>query len=98
LTQLTDDTPADRLHHLGNVSIAGRLALDKARLEACLGALEIDAFKKDTMKMDIQIDGATEAQYDCSWCWTSAAGSLIDEDWAHRRDGTCSAWLRSKAC
>ena len=60
VAQLTDDAPADCLHHLGNVGIAGRLALDKARLEARCGAIEIDALKKDTMKMDIQIEGATK--------------------------------------
>ena len=61
VAQRTDDAPADRLHHLGNVRIAGRLALDKARFEARLGAIERDALKKDTMKMDMQIDGATAA-------------------------------------
>ena len=34
----------------------------------------------------------------CSWGWTSAVGSLINGYWAHRRNGTCGAWLRSKAC
>jgi hypothetical protein len=34
---------------------AGRLDLDKARLEAHLSAIEIDALKKDTMKMDIGV-------------------------------------------
>jgi len=32
LAQRADDPPADLLEHLGNVSIAGRLDLDKARL------------------------------------------------------------------
>jgi hypothetical protein len=59
--QRADDALADLLEDLGNVRIAGRLALDKARLEARCGAIEIDALKKDIMKMDMQIEGTTKA-------------------------------------
>jgi len=52
--------PANLLEYRGHGSITGRLALDKARLETRLGALEIDALKKDTIKMDMQIEGAIE--------------------------------------
>ena len=59
----TDDAPADRLHHVscsagadrGNVRIAGWLALDKARLEARLGAIEVDAIKEDAMEMEVGV-------------------------------------------
>ena len=40
----------------GNVGIAGRLALDKARLEALVGAIEIDTLKEDHMIMHIEIE------------------------------------------
>ena len=50
-TERADDPPTDLLEDLGNVRIAGRLALDKARLEACLGAIEIDALKEDNVIM-----------------------------------------------
>jgi hypothetical protein len=46
---------ADFLHHVGHVGIAGRLALEKARLEARFGALEVDALKKEDMKMEIGV-------------------------------------------
>jgi hypothetical protein len=60
-TQRGDDPPVDLQEYRGHGSITGRLALDKARLEARLGAIEIDVLKKDTMKIDMQIEGATEA-------------------------------------
>ena len=53
-TQRADDAPTDFLDHSGDVGIAGRLACDKARLEALVGTIQIDPFKKDTMKMDIE--------------------------------------------
>ena len=53
MTERADDPPTDLLEDLGNVRIAGRLALDKARLEARLGAIELDALKEDNMIMDI---------------------------------------------
>src|SRR5262249_830925 len=58
--QCTDDAPADRLHHRSNVRIAGRLALDKARLEARFGPIEVDALQEDAMEMEIQIDNTPE--------------------------------------
>jgi hypothetical protein len=45
---------ADRLDHRGDVGIAGRLALEKARLAALVGAIQIDAFKADAMEMEMQ--------------------------------------------
>src|SRR5215510_16499089 len=42
LTERADDPPTDLLEDLGNVRIARWLALDKARLAARLGAIEID--------------------------------------------------------
>jgi len=45
-TQRTDDPPTDLLEDRGNVRIAGRLALDKARLAALVGAIEIDPLKE----------------------------------------------------
>jgi len=44
---------------LGHVRIAGRLALDKARLTALAGAIERNPLKEDNMIMDIEIDGST---------------------------------------
>ena len=51
---------ADLLDHGGDVGIGGRLACDKARLEALVGAIEIDPLKEDAMEMEIQIDGTAE--------------------------------------
>src|SRR5713101_863014 len=62
-TQRADDPPTDLLEDLGNVRIAGRLDLDKARLEALVGPIKIDPFKEDNMIMDIQIDGASVSLY-----------------------------------
>jgi hypothetical protein len=42
-----DDPPTDLLEDRSNVCIAGRLALDKARLAALVGAIEIDPLKED---------------------------------------------------
>ena len=53
VTERTDDPPTDLLEDRGNVRIAGRLALEKARLEARLGTIEIDALKEDHVIMDI---------------------------------------------
>jgi hypothetical protein len=55
-TQCADDPPADLLDHVscsagadvGDVGIGGRLDLDEARLEACLGAIEVDSLQKTT--------------------------------------------------
>src|SRR5882724_3525555 len=60
-TQRADDPPTDLLEDLGNVRIAGRHALDKARLAALVGAIEVDALKEDNMKMEIQIEAAAES-------------------------------------
>jgi hypothetical protein len=56
-TQCADDPPTDLPEDLGNVRIAGRLALDKPGLEARLYAIEVDALQEDDMKMDMQIEG-----------------------------------------
>jgi hypothetical protein len=40
--ELADDSMADRLDYRGDVGIAGRLALEKARLAALVGAIERD--------------------------------------------------------
>src|SRR5712691_4505829 len=61
VAQLTDDAPTDLLDHGGDVGVGRGLDLDEARLEAGLGAIQIDSLKEDTMKMDIQIDGTAEA-------------------------------------
>jgi hypothetical protein len=45
---------ADRLDHRGDVGIAGRLALEKARLAALVGAIQIDALEEDAMEMEIE--------------------------------------------
>ena len=52
--ELADDPMADRLDHRGDVGIAGRLDREKAGLEARLGAIEVDALKKEDMKMEMQ--------------------------------------------
>ena len=52
-TQRANDPPADLLDHVGDVGIGWRLDLDKARLEARLGAIEIDARREDNVIMDI---------------------------------------------
>jgi len=53
--ELADDPMADFLNHVCHVGIAGRLDRDKAGLAARLGAIEVDALKKDTMKMEIGV-------------------------------------------
>src|SRR5262249_23079833 len=53
LPQCVDDTPADVLDYVGDVGIAERLALEKARLEALVGAIKIDHLEEDKMKMEI---------------------------------------------
>jgi hypothetical protein len=52
LPQFADDTLADVLDHVGDVGIAGRLALKKAWLEALVSAIEIDPLEEDKMKVD----------------------------------------------
>jgi hypothetical protein len=54
MAELTDDAVADFLHHVCHVGIAGRLDREKAGLEARLGAIEVDALKKEDMKMEMQ--------------------------------------------
>ena len=53
MTERADDPPTDLLEDLGNVRIAGRLDLDKARLEALVGPIEIGPLQEDNMIMDI---------------------------------------------
>jgi hypothetical protein len=48
--QRADDPPTDLLEDRGNVRIAGRLDLDKARLAALVGPIKIDPLKEDKMK------------------------------------------------
>jgi hypothetical protein len=59
--QRAHDAPADLLEHRGDVGIGGRLGLDKARRATLVRAIQIHPFKKNTMIMDIQIDGAAES-------------------------------------
>src|SRR5262249_52582079 len=56
--QCADDPPTDLLDHRGNVGIGGWLALDKARLQPLVGAIEIDTLNDDHMKMDVHIECA----------------------------------------
>ena len=60
MTERADDPPTDLLEDRGNVRIAGRLDLEKARLEALVGPIEIGPLQEDNMRMDISIEGATE--------------------------------------
>ena len=55
MAELTDDAMADFLKYVCHVGIAGRLDREKAGLEARFGAIEVDALKKDTMKMEIGV-------------------------------------------
>ena len=50
LAQRANDPPTDLLEHCRNVSIAGRLALDEARLEALVSTIKTDSLKEDKMK------------------------------------------------
>src|SRR5436309_7382009 len=52
-TQLTDDPVTDLLEDRGNVGITGRLALEKARRAALVGAIEIDPLEEDAMAMEV---------------------------------------------
>jgi hypothetical protein len=45
--QRADDPPTDLLEDRGNVCIAGRLALEKARRAALGGPIKIDPLKED---------------------------------------------------
>src|SRR5712692_8927796 len=56
-----DDPPTDLLEYRGNVRIAGRLDLDKARREALVGAIKVGSLKKNYMEMEVQIHGAAES-------------------------------------
>jgi hypothetical protein len=55
LTERADDPPTDLLENLGNVRIAGRLDLDKARLEALVSPIEIGSLKEDNVIMNIGV-------------------------------------------
>jgi hypothetical protein len=55
LPQCADDAPADLLDHRGDVGIAGRLALEKARREALVGAIERDPLEEDAMEMEVGV-------------------------------------------
>ena len=44
-----------------HVGIARRFGFDKAGLETLVGAIEVHALKEDDVKMEMQIDGPTEA-------------------------------------
>jgi hypothetical protein len=46
-TQHTDDPPTDLLEDRGNVRIAGRFALEKARRAALVGPIKIDPLQED---------------------------------------------------
>src|SRR5215472_12430462 len=60
MAELADDPPADCLHDGCHVGITGRLARDKPGLVACLGAIEVDALKKEDMKMEMHIEGTAK--------------------------------------
>jgi hypothetical protein len=60
VAQLTDDPPADLLEDCRNVSIGGRLPLDKPGLEPLVGAIQRDPLKEDHMKMEFHIDGTAK--------------------------------------
>ena len=75
MAELADDPPADCLHDGCHVGITGRLARDKPGLVACLGAIEVDALKKEDMKMEIQIEGTPETLDKCHRPWLEI-GSL----------------------
>jgi hypothetical protein len=61
MVKVRQGKPAALLEDLGNVRIAGRLARDKARRAALVGAIEVDARKEDNMKMEMHIEAAAEA-------------------------------------
>jgi hypothetical protein len=61
VAQFADDAPTDVLDHGRNIGIGGRLDLDEARLEAGLGAIQIDSLKEDEVEMEVEIDGAAKA-------------------------------------
>ena len=63
VAQRTDDPPTALLEHCRNVRIAGRHALEKARLAALVGAIKRDPRKEENMNMDMQIVVAA-----CSTC------------------------------
>ena len=55
MAERANDPPTDLLDHGGDGGVGRRLPLDKPGLEACLGAIEVDALKKDAMKMEIGV-------------------------------------------
>src|SRR5262245_11248458 len=59
--QQADDPPTDLLDDSGNVGVGRRCALEKAGLKAHGGAVEVDAFKKEDMEMQMHIQGAAKA-------------------------------------
>jgi hypothetical protein len=83
-TQRTDDPPTDFLDHGGDVGVGRRLTLDKAGLAARLSAIAVDALKKDTMKMEIEIEGTAKTlqKRDRPWldlvAWDTACDRLVD--------------------
>ena len=48
MAERADNAPADLVDHPGNVGIAGRRDLDKARREALVRAIDIDALEGRT--------------------------------------------------
>ena len=63
--ELADDPSADLLDHRGDVGITGRLAREKARLEALVGAIEVDPLEEDAMEMEVHIDRTAETLDKC---------------------------------
>ena len=53
MAERADDPPTDLLDHVCHVGIAGRLARDKAGLEARFAAIEVNTLKEDDVKMEI---------------------------------------------
>jgi hypothetical protein len=45
----------DLLDHGGDVGIAGGLTREKARREALVGTIEVDALQKEDMKMEMGV-------------------------------------------
>jgi hypothetical protein len=51
--ECADAPPADLLDHGGDGGVRRWLALEKARLAACRGAIQIDALQEDAMAIDL---------------------------------------------
>src|SRR5262249_42941206 len=81
--ELAHDPPTDRLDHGGDGGVGRRLTLDKPGLAACLSAIDVDALKKDTMEMEVEIERTAETLDKCNRPWvevgslTASGGCLV---------------------